>query len=67
VTGMPMWEAALSALRIPRYKQIIQDMKDNFEKSMQPPGGQPGAGGPETGGPENMMAQLMSAGGQPNE
>lgn len=66
VTGMPMWEAALSALRIPRYKQIIQDMKDNFEKSNQPPGGQPG--GPETGGPEGMMSQLMSAqGGPPNE
>jgi hypothetical protein len=62
VTGMPMWEAALSALRIPRYKQIIQDMKDNFEKSNQQPGGQPG---PETGGPEGMMAQLMSAQGGP--
>lgn len=63
VTGMPMWEAALTALRIPRYKQIVQDMKDNFEKSNQAPA-QPGAPGPETGGPENMMSQLLSAGGQ---
>jgi len=67
VTGMPMWEAALSALRIPRYKQIIQDMKDNFEKSMQPLGGRRGIERTETGGTANMMAQLMSAGGQPNE
>jgi hypothetical protein len=61
VTGMPMWEAALTALRIPKYKQIVADMKDNFEKSNQPPQGQPGA--PETGGPEGMMAMLQRAGG----
>lgn len=67
VTGMPMWEAALNALRIPKYKQIIQDMKDNFEKSNQQPGqpGQPGA--PETGGPAGMMEMLNRAGGASNE
>lgn len=64
ITGMPMWEAALTALRIPKYKQIVQDMKDNFAKSNQQPG-QPGQSSTaETGGPEGMMALLQRAGGQ---
>lgn len=68
VTGMPMWEAALTALRIPKYKQIISKMNDLYDKQNQPP---PGAGGPPGApgeGPPNLMDIInrASAGGQPN-
>jgi hypothetical protein len=65
VTGMPMWEAALTALRIPRYKQIIQKMQELFDKQQQPPpGAMPGGPGPAQEGPPNMMELLQKAGGQ---
>jgi hypothetical protein len=63
VTGMPMWEAALTALRIPRYKQIIQKMNDLQNQANQPPPGSAPPGAPGEG-PPNMMDLLSKAGGQ---
>jgi hypothetical protein len=61
VTGMPMWEAALTALRIPKYKQIIAKMNELFDKQNQPPqGGPPGMPGE---GPPNLMDLISKAGG----
>lgn len=47
VTGMPMWEAVLENLRIPKYKEIIEKMQGLFDKQNQPQ--MPGmpAGGPQ--------------------
>lgn len=61
VTGLPMWEAALTQLRIPRYKEIISQMKEMFEKQNQPPA--PPEGLPPGGGPPGMMATLMRGAG----
>jgi hypothetical protein len=45
-----MWRAALENLRIPKYKELIEEMQTLFDKQTQqpPPGGMPGqpAGGP---------------------
>jgi hypothetical protein len=74
VTGMPMWEAALSALRIPKYKEIIAKMQELFDKQNQPQG-QPGIpglpGAPPEAGPPGIMQMMEAAGmppqGAPNE
>jgi hypothetical protein len=57
VTGMPMWEAALSALRIPKYKQIIAKMNELFSQQNQAQ--QQPAESPETGGPAGMMEMIQ--------
>jgi hypothetical protein len=65
VTGMPMWEAALTALRIPQYKKIIGKMQELFDAQQQSKGGPPGAPqGPLGEGPPNLMAMIQQAGGQ---
>ncbi len=61
VTGMPMWEAALSSLRIPKYKQIIAKMQELFDKQNQPPQGEAPQGA-ETGGPPDLMGMIQRAG-----
>jgi len=60
VTGMPMWEAVLQALRIPRYKEIIGKMDELFKAQTQGPPQQQ----PEIQGPPGMMSVLQRAGGQ---
>jgi hypothetical protein len=60
VTGMPMWEAVLTALRIPRSKEIIGKMEELFQKQQAPQGPPQG---PPVEGNQGMMALLQKAGG----
>jgi hypothetical protein len=58
VIGMPMWKAALRNLRIPGYKEIIDEMQELFDKQGKPPEEVPGPGSPlaavlQQGGVEN--------------
>jgi hypothetical protein len=63
VTGMPMWEAVLSALRVPRFKEIIGKMEELFKQQQQPPQGPPGAP-PQEGNPGMMSILQRASGGQ---
>ncbi len=60
VTALPMWEAALTQLRIPRYKEIIAKMQELFAQQNQPPAPPQAGGGPE-GGPPGLMSVLQGA------
>jgi hypothetical protein len=56
VTALPMWEAALTQLRIPKYKEIIGKMQELFAKQNQPPAGPEG---PMPEGPPGVMSMIQ--------
>ena len=60
VTALPMWEAALTQLRIPRYKEIIAKMQELFQQQNQPPAGPEG---PMPEGPPGLMSVIQGAQG----
>lgn len=58
VTGMPMWKAALRNLKVPGYREIIDEMERLFQQSSKPPGG-----GPSGPSPASPLASILNQGG----
>ena len=57
VTGMPMWKAALRNLKIPGYREIIDEMEKLFQSQQKGPQGQ------APPGPESPLTSLLQSGG----